>query len=84
MTNYCKTKIKNLCGRCRQRCTVLNHAILMEKELGKVCKKVWEFENVVGAKFLFAKYVDPNNKSDETIVTVGFHRRDCIPRYIYI
>jgi hypothetical protein len=84
MTKYTKTKIKSLCGRSGQRCTVLNHALRMETELEKVCKKVWEFTNPKGQQYLFAKYVNPNDKQDTTIVTVGFYHHSCGPKYVFI
>ena len=87
MTNYCKTKIRKLCfyGRnsTHRPCSVLRYALHMEKELSKVCKYVWEFTNTQGDKYLFAKYINLNDSSDTTIVTVGSHNRYGAANYIH-
>jgi hypothetical protein len=88
MTKYCENKIRRLCfyGDVSKHrpCSVLRHAKFVEKSLNKICKKVWEFTNPKGEQFLFSKYVNPNDKSDTTIVTLGAHNRSCMAKYIHI
>lgn len=73
MTKYTSQKIKRLCNRSYERCAILNYAIEKEAYLEKVCKKVWEAYNPKNEMFLFAKYVNPNDKNDTTIVTLGYY-----------
>jgi len=78
MTKYMTKRIKDIAGN--GKLSVMHHALHTEKELGKVCRRVWEHTNPQGSKFIFAKYIDPNDRSDETIVTLGFY---CHLTYCY-
>ena len=86
MTKYMRNKIKELSETNRLNSTVYKHAVNMEQEFGKKCKKVWKFVNKYGEKYIFGKYVDSKNKNIctiVTIVTIGYYSLAC-GRYIYI
>jgi len=75
MTNYMLKKIKNIAKK--GRIGIIHKALQTENDLEKICKKVWVFSNPKNQQYLFAKYVNPNDKSDTTIVTLGYYDKNC-------
>lgn len=78
MTKYCESKIRRMAGcsymrNGKKRCSVLDHAHRQERCMEKICRKVWDFTNPVGRRFIFGLYRDTSG--DETIVTIGVYRR---------
>ena len=68
MTKYMESKIRSLCDRAGQRCSVLNYAKHVERDLGRVCRKVWTGHNPRKQEFIFASY---QGEGDSIIVTLA-------------
>ncbi len=80
MTKYCINKIKEIVNIPSHH--IIDHAVLMEKELNRICKKVWTYTNKYNDKFVFGKYINPVEKSDSIIVTLGYYE-PILHRYIH-
>lgn len=68
MTDYTKLQLNTL----TKSKTIISNAVKREAELNKICKKVWEFTNPSKQSHIYGLYCNPDNKKDETIVTIGF------------